>query len=70
MAVYMRTTFPNDSFWHWISEHFHFNDLFVPDTEDMMKEYLAVQEEIDSVLEAPPQEGEIPEVFKSSTSKG
>uniref|UniRef100_K1PJS4 Zonadhesin n=1 Tax=Magallana gigas TaxID=29159 RepID=K1PJS4_MAGGI len=40
------------------------------DTEDMMKEYLAVQEEIDSVLEAPPQEGEIPEVFKSSTSKG
>lgn len=36
----------------------------------MMKEYLAVQEEIDSVLEAPPQEGEIPEVFKSSTSKG
>lgn len=40
------------------------------DTEDMMKEYLAVQEEIDNVLEAPPQEGEIPEVFKSSTSKG
>lgn len=35
-----------------------------------MKEYLAVQEEIDSVLEAPPQEGEIPEVFKNSTSKG
>lgn len=64
----MGATFPNDSFWHWISEYL--NNLFIPDTEDMMKEYLAVQEEIDSVLEAPPQEGEIPEVFKSSTSKG
>ncbi|XP_078334567.1 uncharacterized protein LOC144625879 isoform X5 [Crassostrea virginica] len=39
------------------------------DTDDMMKEYLAVQEEIDSVLEAPPPDGEVPEVFKN-TSKG
>lgn len=66
----MGATFPNDSIWHWISEYLPVNNLFISDTEDMMKEYLAVQEEIDSVLEAPPQEGEIPEVFKSSTSKG
>lgn len=44
-------------------------NLWISDTDDMMKEYLAVQEEIDSVLEAPPPDGEVPEVFKN-TSKG
>ncbi|XP_061174683.1 mucin-2-like isoform X2 [Saccostrea echinata] len=39
------------------------------DTENMMKEYLAVQEELDNVLDAPLPEGEVPEVFRTS-SKG
>ncbi|KAK3101587.1 hypothetical protein FSP39_004668 [Pinctada imbricata] len=37
--------------------------------DDTIKQYLAVQEEIDQVLDAPPPEGEIPDVFKTKSRK-